>query len=50
MSKSRSQKTELLERYKEILKSKEGYFLINSDKADTLTTTGLKIQIGRAHV
>jgi len=45
MSKSRSQKTELLERYKEILKSKEGYFLINSDKADTLTTTGLKIQL-----
>lgn len=45
MSKSRSQKTELLERYKEILKSKEGYFLINSDKADTQTTTGLKIQL-----
>lgn len=45
MSKSRSQKTELLEKYKEILQSKEGYFLINSDKADTQTTTGLKIQL-----
>ena len=45
MSKSRSQKTELLEKYKEILQRKEGYFLINSDKADTQTTTGLKIQL-----
>lgn len=45
MSKSRSQKTELLEKYKEILQNKEGYFLINSDKADTQTTTGLKIQL-----
>lgn len=45
MSKSRSQKTELLEKYREILKTKEGYFLVNSDKVDTLTTTELKLQL-----
>ncbi len=45
MSKTRSQKTELLNEYKEILKNKVGYLLINSDKTDTKTVTGLKIQL-----
>ncbi len=45
MSKTRSQKTELLNQYKEILKNKVGYLLINSDKTDTKTVTGLKIQL-----
>ena len=45
MSKTRSQKTELLEEYKEILKNKGGYLLVNSDKIDTKTTTGLKIKL-----
>ncbi|MDD4382266.1 MAG: 50S ribosomal protein L10 [Candidatus Dojkabacteria bacterium] len=45
MSKSKSQKNELLNKYKDIIKSKEGYFLINSDNVDTATITGLKIQL-----
>mgnify|MGYP001023295812 FL=1 len=45
MSKTRSQKEELLNKYKEILKNKSGYLLVNSDQLDTLTTTKLKIQL-----
>jgi large subunit ribosomal protein L10 len=45
MSKSKTQKSELLDKYKEIIKNKEGYFLINSDNVDTSTITGLKIQL-----
>ena len=45
MSKTRVQKTELLNEYKEILKNKGGYLLVNSDKIDTKTTTGLKIKL-----
>ncbi len=42
MAKTRSEKSELLDKYKEILKNKGGYFLVNSDKADTLTVVDLK--------
>jgi large subunit ribosomal protein L10 len=45
MSKTRVQKTELLNEYKEILKNKGGYLLVNSDKTDTKTVTGLKIKL-----
>ena len=45
MSKTRSEKTELLNKYKEILKDKVGYFLVNSDKTDTLTVSKLKMQL-----
>lgn len=45
MPKTRSQKTELLEKYKEILKNKSGYLLVNSDKIDTTTVTKLKVQL-----
>lgn len=45
MPKTRSQKTELLEKYKEILKNKTGYLLVNSDKIDTATVTKLKVQL-----
>lgn len=42
MAKTRSQKTELLNKYKDILKNKSGYFLINSDKTDTPTVSDFK--------
>jgi len=42
MAKTRLQKTELLDKYKEILKNKGGYFLVNSDKTDTSTVLDLK--------
>ena len=45
MSKTRSQKEELLNKYKEILKDKAGYLIVNSDNLDTATTTKLKIQL-----
>lgn len=45
MPKTRSEKTELLEKYKEILKNKSGYLLVNSDKIDTATVTKLKVQL-----
>lgn len=45
MSKSRTQKEELLKKYKELLDTKSGYLLINPDKVDTLTTTKLKIEL-----
>lgn len=45
MAKTRSQKTELLNKYKDILKNKSGYFLVNSNKADTPTVSELKLKL-----
>lgn len=45
MAKTRSDKTELLGKYKEILKNKSGYLLVNSDKIDTATVTKLKVEL-----
>lgn len=45
MAKTRSQKTELLNKYKDILKNKTGYFLVNSDKTDTTTVSKLKMEL-----
>ena len=42
MAKSREIKTELLKRYKDILESKKGYILVNSENIDTATVTDLK--------
>jgi len=48
MSKSRTQKEELLTRYKDLIESKSGYLLVNSDKIDTSTVTKLKIELKNA--
>ena len=45
MSKSRTQKEELLKMYKEIIENRAGYLLVNSDKIDTSTVTKLKIEL-----
>ena len=45
MAKTRSQKTELLDKYKDILKNKGGYLLVNSDKTDTSTVLDLKMKL-----
>jgi large subunit ribosomal protein L10 len=45
MAKTRAQKTELLDKYKDILKNKGGYFLVNSDKTDTTTVLDLKMKL-----
>lgn len=45
MSKSRNQKEELLSKYKDLLETKSGYLIVNSDKLDTSTVTKLKIQL-----
>lgn len=45
MAKTRSEKTELLDKYKDILKNKGGYFLVNSDKTDTSTILDLKMKL-----
>jgi len=45
MAKTRLQKTELLNKYKDILKNKTGYFLVNSDKTDATTVSKLKIEL-----
>lgn len=45
MAKTRSEKSELLDKYKEILKNKGGYFLVNSDKTDTFTISNLKMKL-----
>ena len=37
--------TELLDKYKDILKNKGGYFLVNSDKTDTSTILDLKMKL-----
>lgn len=45
MAISRNRKTELLDKYKDILTNNGGYFLVNSDSIDTATTTDLKKQL-----
>jgi large subunit ribosomal protein L10 len=45
MSKTRSQKEELLKKYKDLIENRSGYLLVNSDKIDTATVTNLKIQL-----
>ena len=45
MSKSRTQKEELLKKYRDLIENKSGYLLVNSDKIDTATVTTLKIQL-----
>jgi large subunit ribosomal protein L10 len=45
MAISREKKTELLKEYKDILKNKEGYFLVRSDSVDTATITELKKEL-----
>ena len=45
MSKTRTQKEELLTKYKDIIQSKGGYLLVDSDKTDTASITSLKIQL-----
>jgi large subunit ribosomal protein L10 len=45
MSKNRTQKEQLLKKYKDLIESKSGYLLVNSNKIDTSTVTDLKIQL-----
>ncbi len=45
MAISREKKTELLKEYKDILKNKQGYFLVRSDNIDTATVTNLKMEL-----
>lgn len=45
MSKSRTQKEELLKKYTDLIENKSGYLLVNSDKIDTSTVTKLKIEL-----
>ena len=45
MAKTRSEKSELLDKYKEILKNKGGYFLVNSDRTDTSAISDLKMKL-----
>jgi Ribosomal protein L10 len=45
MAKTRSEKSELLDKYKEILKNKGGYFLVNSDRTDTFAISDLKMKL-----
>jgi large subunit ribosomal protein L10 len=45
MPKNRTQKDELLHKYKDLIKNKSGYLLVNSDKINTTTITTLKIQL-----
>lgn len=45
MAKSKEQKATLLGRYKDLIDSKKGYILVNSDNIDTATTTDLKMKL-----
>lgn len=45
MAKSRVQKTDLLEQYKDIIKNKKGFLLVNSDNINTSKVTDLKIEL-----
>jgi large subunit ribosomal protein L10 len=49
MAISREKKTELLEEYKDILKNREGYFLVRSDSVDTATITELKKELKQSN-
>jgi large subunit ribosomal protein L10 len=45
MAKSKEQKATLLGRYKDLIDSKKGYILVNSENIDTATTTDLKMKL-----
>lgn len=45
MAKSRVQKTDLLDKYKDIIENKKGFLLVNSNNIDTATVTDLKIEL-----
>ena len=45
MAKSKEQKTTLLGRYKDLIDSKKGYILVDSNNIDTATTTDLKMKL-----
>ena len=45
MAKSKEQKATLLGRYKDLIDSKKGFVLVNSDNVDTSTTTDLKMKL-----
>ncbi len=45
MAKSRTQKSELLDKYKELLNSSNGYILIDTNSLDTLTITKFKMDL-----
>jgi len=45
MAKTRLQKTELLNKYKDILENRSGYFLVNSDNINTPSVLNLKMQL-----
>jgi len=45
MAKSKEQKATLLGRYKDLIDSKKGFVLVNSDNVDTSTTTELKMKL-----
>lgn len=45
MSKTREQKTELLERYKAVLAEADGYIMVNSESLDAATLTDLKKEL-----
>ncbi len=45
MPKSRIQKEDLLKKYKDLIESKSGFLLVNSDKIDTAKVTTLKIEL-----
>jgi len=45
MAKSKEQKATLLGRYKDLIDSKNGYILVNSENIDTATTTTLKMKL-----
>ena len=49
MAKTHTEKSELLNKYKDILEKKSGYLLVNSDKVNTSAVTKLKIKLKDAN-
>lgn len=49
MAKTQTEKSELLKKYKDILETKSGYLLVNSDKVNTSAVTKLKIKLKDAN-
>jgi len=45
MAKNKEQKATLLGKYKDLIDSKKGFVLVNSDNVDTSTTTELKMKL-----
>ncbi len=45
MAKTRAQKEQLLEQYKQILSDSKGYFAVTIDKLDNVTATSLKMDL-----